>query len=236
MNIAFLHTSAVHIKTFNTLLADECQRLPQLKLNHHVREQWLTEAMQTGIGTELSTQVSGFLLELAEQNDSVVCTCSSLGSIAQQLNKTNIFRIDQPMMNLAAVQAIEGKQPALLTMCLPSTQEPSETLFKQALIQQGIPIAQLTNYFESIVLDDLWIHFENRALDTFAKTIGDRVIAAIETANKETDVSTQAYSCVVLAQASMAAAQGHLADLPIPVFTSAQLAANHALQLARSAM
>ena len=86
MKIALLHTSAVHVQTFDSLLA----QMPDIALVHEVEEAWLQEAIAAGVGELLHDKVSQRLLYLAEDADLVVFTCSTLGPIADDLNRESI--------------------------------------------------------------------------------------------------------------------------------------------------
>src|ERR1700756_4980256 len=98
--LSFLHTSPVHIQTFNTLLA---VLAPDIPTRHIVDESLLREACAAGEVTPiLHERVAETLLNTAEGAAVVVCTCSSIGAVAEELNEDEqapavMVRIDRPM-------------------------------------------------------------------------------------------------------------------------------------------
>src|SRR4051812_19698841 len=97
--LTFLHTSPVHIQTFNTLLAELA---PEIPTQHIVDESLLREACADGcITPALRSRVEATLLQAVEQGAAVVvCTCSSIGAVAEALNshtQATLMRIDRPM-------------------------------------------------------------------------------------------------------------------------------------------
>ena len=208
--IAFLHTASAHQVTFNKLLKGH-----PVKVTHSVNEGWLTRAQEDGLTDELIDDVSAHLRELDEQADVVVCSCSTLGPIAQSLNLPSVIRVDQPLMDAAS--AIPGT--ALLAMCLDSTVEASSVLLETAYAAQ-----EREPEYEVVACPEAWSFFLQNDLESFAREIE----SAIRT---EADVIAD-LGCIILAQASMSVAADRLSALGIPVLTSPPLAAEAALALA----
>ena len=77
--IAFLHTAAIHIETFNALGREIA---PELALTHVVREDLLAAAEKAGrVTPALDFMTQEALIALAEGGARVVvCTCSTLGA------------------------------------------------------------------------------------------------------------------------------------------------------------
>jgi hypothetical protein len=209
--ISLLHTADVHVSTFEALLAES-----DVALIHTVREDWLEDARRDGLTDDLTSMISEHLRTSAADADVVICTCSTLGPIAEQLNLPEVFRIDQPMMDLAAQNS-----PVLLAMCLQSTVLPSTQLLESAFARAG----KAADY-RTMLCGEAWPHFESGSLEKFGHTIG----AAVRS-NMELHPQT---GCVVLAQASMTAAEPYLADIGVPVHSSPPLAAAKALQMCNS--
>ena len=115
MKIAFLHTSPVHVQTFDGLMSP----IPEMQARHDVEEAWLQEAVVGGVSELLHGKVSQRLIDLAEDADLVVCTCSTLAPIVDDLARESIVRVDRPAMRRAA--QIQSEQPVFLVVCLPST-------------------------------------------------------------------------------------------------------------------
>lgn len=57
----------------------------------------------------------------------MICTCSTLGPIAEQLGDPRVIRVDEPMMAAAAQH-----DDVLLAVCLRSTIEASSMLLERA--------------------------------------------------------------------------------------------------------
>jgi len=207
MKVAFLHTSTAHIATFDHLFA--CDN--SFVLIHDVQEKWLADVVTSGLSDELRSQIAMRLTELEKAADVVICTCSSLGPVAQQLRKPNVFRVDDPMMKAAAMHA-----PVLLVMCLESTVASSTALLEQAFADKGI-----NPDYRVLVCSDAWVHFERDDQELFSLAITAAVNKALS--------DDQEIGCVVLAQASMRVARKHLLGLEVPVFSSPELAAEKAM-------
>lgn len=212
-NIAFVHTAAVHEQTFDALLANA-----QAEVSHLTQPDWLAQAQAEGLTPALRTQVLSALEALAQTVDVVVCTCTTLGPLVDELELSNVFRIDYPMMAVAA--ASEGQ--VLLAVCLESTVAASTQLLERAYRTEGrtpnLTILRCTN---------AWEHFENQHPAKFEQAIADAVAKAV--------ANNPAVRCIVLAQASMASAAERIRQqVPdtVKLLRSPQLAVMHALLMA----
>ena len=58
-HLAFLHTSPVHVDTFNRLIAEAASELP---IRHIIEEQFLTEAQNKGITQNLNERIRDCIL------------------------------------------------------------------------------------------------------------------------------------------------------------------------------
>ena len=211
MKIGFLHTSPVHISTFDERLAD----VAGVEAVHVVKEVWLREAATSGLTPELCSAVAGRLQELARVTHAVICTCSTLGPIAEQLGDPRVFRVDEPMMAAAAKH-----DDVLLVVCLRSTLEPSSMLLERAFAARGREPS-----YRTLFCADAWKLFEGGDVDAFGREIA---------ANVRSDLASHAHTgCIVLAQASMRVAAERLADVAVPVLRSPKAAVAKALALAR---
>jgi len=171
----------------------------------------LQDAISNGISQPLIQRVETRLSELSSSADVVICTCSTLGSIAAEQGLQNVFRIDAPMM-AAAVR----HTPVLLVMCLQSTMQPSSQLLEEAFVAAGHEQS-----YRSLLCADAWKHFETHSDALFAQAIASAVQDEISRNGSP--------GAIVLAQASMRVAKPHLTHLNVPVFTSPELAVQHAL-------
>lgn len=195
--LTLIHTAAVHSITFDAL---RNRIAPGTELHHQVRSSWLTEA-QNGISPFLASEISK---AVAEIDGTVICTCTTIGPVAEA---AGAIRIDRPMMQAAA--ATSG--PMLMAYCLDSTREHSLSLLQSELENAGntSPVLPLS-------LSHLWPLFEAGEAAAFAAGIAKAIRAAAQ--------EMPGTGCVVLAQASMAGAAPLLADLPFPVLASPELA------------
>ncbi|MEM9621246.1 MAG: hypothetical protein AAF993_06325 [Pseudomonadota bacterium] len=210
MRIGFLHTADVHQITFDKLL----NAYPEARAEHRIHPEWLSRAQQEGLTTDLQQLVTQALTELAATNDAVVCTCSTLGPIVDLLQQTKILRVDQPMMARAVRHS-----PVLLVMCVASTVPVSTALLQAEFSRQQQPEAMQT-----LLCESAWAFFEQGDLTAYGRAIADAVCDAVG-ANPE-------LKCIVLAQASMRAAEPYLEHLDIPVLSSPELAVERAVALA----
>lgn len=214
-DIAFLHSAAVHIDTFNALGAELA---PELKLSHAVRDDLLSAAEKVGFVTpviDLKTQEA--LMALSEQGAGVVvCTCSTLGASAEALaDETGraFLRIDRTMADLAVRK---GRRIGVAA-CVPTTVLNTQVLIHSSAARAGREIALRT-----FVFDDVWTLFREGRLDDYYQGVAERLVEA----SRNLDV-------LVLAQASMAPAALLCGDLDVPVLSSPRLGFEAAVEAAR---
>lgn len=202
--ITLLHTSPVHVATFDAL---RDQLAPGIELSHTVRTDWLSRA-QSGLDQSLIDDISE---TIAATQGATVCSCTTIGEIA---GAAGAIRIDAPMMARAA--RIGGR--ILMAYALASTRAPSLALLQQTVNDLGADGANV----EIILLDlsHFWPLFEAGETTAFAACIAGGIRDAAGRDHPD---------CVVLAQASMADAAPLLADLATPVFSSPELALRAAL-------
>lgn len=213
--IAFLHTASVHEPTFRDLIAELA---PDAEQVHAIHPEWLDRARQDGLGPGLHATVTDRLTALSAQADAVLCTCSTLGPVADALSQTDrrILRIDRPLMAKAA--ATPGT--AVVALCLDSTRETTLALLDDAFAAAGRDRDRIL-----CLCAEAWQHFEAGDRNGFAEAIADRV--------RSTVADTPSAGCIVLAQASMAVAGPLLSNLGLPVYASPRLGVEAALALAR---
>lgn len=207
--IEFLHTADVHVGTFETLLEPHAA---DMGLRHEVRADWLARAQQEGVSAELHSEVRQHLTGAAERAAVVVCTCSTLGPIADEVAQVrpSVFRIDRPMMEAAA--RIGGT--CLVAVCVEATIRPTTDLLAEVCWPGEAA-------YEIALCADAWPYFEAGDTRRYAQTIARRV--------KERLAGLSAARCVILAQGSMAVAEPLLADADLPILCSPQLAAEEAV-------
>ncbi len=101
MTLTFLHTSSVHIKTFDILLAEMAPNIP---VQHIVDESLLQEAIDYGdVSPDLARRIQD-TVQTAEADGArtVLCTCSTIGDVAETTPTTApVIRVDRPMAEQA---------------------------------------------------------------------------------------------------------------------------------------
>ena len=200
--ITLIHTAEIHRASFSAL---RDRIAPEAELVQHVRTDWLDRARKHGVRQGLIDEIA----ELIHQAPGpVVCTCTTLGEAAAALGA---IRIDAPMM----AEAARAGGPILMVYALESTFEPSLALLESALQDSGQETQVLP-----LFIGQFWPLFEAGEVEAFTACVA----GAVKDAVNHNDVG-----CVVLAQASMAAAAPLLADLDKPVLTSPESALRTAL-------
>lgn len=210
--LAFLHTSPVHVATFDALLGELG---PDVPLHHEVREELLARARAEGLSAALERELRACVERLVAEGACVVlCTCSTLGGLAERLEvPAVVLRVDRPM----AEQAVQSGKRVLVVAALESTLDPTLELLRDAARR-----ARRNPEVVSVVCDGAWGHFEAKDLSRYHAAIA----AKIDAAAKPDDF-------VVLAQASMAPA-AKLVRAPAPrVVSSPRLGAESALRAYR---
>ena len=209
--LAFLHTSRVHVETFQTLV-DELD--PTLKVRHIVAEELLRDAQWLGVKDPgLVRRIQDAMLEAASTGAGlVVCTCSTIGGAAEQTPTGEAFRaarIDRAM----ADRAVALGPRILVAAALASTLGPTTDL-----IQESAAALQAEVEIEHLLINGAWAHFLAGDLEAYLR----EVTAAVTAAGSKSDV-------IVLAQASMAPAAKSLGDLGVEVLSSPLLGVHWAI-------
>ena len=206
--IGFLHTSRHHAATFRALV-DEL--LPGVDVIEVVDELVLDQARRLG---ERDVRVLGALADrLAELTaaDVVVCTCSTLGGVAERVGRAagaDVVRVDRAMVQQAVALAAAGRTNRVAVVAaLASTIEPTRELFDEVMLATGA-----TAQVDVHVIDGAWDHFEAGDQEAYL----DAVAARLPGLAADVDV-------IVLAQASMAPAVGRV-EPTVPVLSSPRLA------------
>jgi hypothetical protein len=212
MRIALLHTSDVHVATFDQIFEDMGAGV---QLDHRVDASLLDRARRDGTETVRSDVVS--LLEELSDADAVLCTCSTLGPLADDAaqSATNIIRIDRPLME----QACSDGSKVLVALCLDSTRDATLDLLNDCAFRAGKSIEPIV-----VVCSDAWAFFEAGDNEAYAASIIDAIKLKLA---EESDVDS-----IVLAQASMRIAEAGLADAGISVHSSPVLAAQRCMEVA----
>ena len=214
--LAFLHTARSHVQTFERLVREIA---PELEVRHLVMEELLADARVVGIGSaELVKRVHEAMREAASEGATVVvCTCSTIGGIAEKTATGGAFsalRIDRAM----ADRAVRTGRHVLIVAAVESTLEPTMALILSAATQAGVGTRPSV-----LLVEEAWAHFQAGDTGRYVETLA----AAIRGEVGKADV-------VVLAQASMAPVTPLLADLGIDVLSSPGLGVAHAVATLRA--
>ena len=212
-NLIFLHTSPVHIATFDRLLAEIDPGIP---VQHMVDEGLLREARAVGgISPELAGRVTQTVLRAAANDAAViVCTCSTIGGCAEQASQQAdcpVVRVDRAM----ADQAVRLGELIIVVAALASTLTPTRHLLMDVAQRSAKRI-----HIIEVLCQSAWTKFERGDHAGYIQDIAQ----CLRKSAKTGDV-------IVLAQASMADAARMCADLTIPILSSPRLGLEAAINL-----
>ncbi|MEV5806526.1 aspartate/glutamate racemase family protein [Streptomyces parvulus] len=199
--LALLHTSPVHVPVFDAL-RDAAH--PGLELRHHVHAELLERARQEG--PEAVTESVGDVLRraLAQGARAVLCTCSTIGAVAESAAAgVPVLRVDRPM----AAAAVAAGPRVVVLAALRSTLAPTAALVEEEAGRAGRPLLLRTRLVEGA-----WDRFEAGDTEGYLRLVAE---AAEAVTADDADV-------IVLAQASMAPAR-EVARTPVPVLASPAL-------------
>jgi len=224
--LTFLHTSPVHVATFDRLLAETGNA--DIPTRHVIDETLLAEARAAGgVTPAIARRVRTALEEAHAQGAEVaLCTCSTIGDCAERLSgrigsqddgrMLSVIRVDRPM----AERAVALGRRITLVAALASTLAPTRELLLDAAQTTGQRI-EITEY----LCAEAWTRFEAGDLTGYLEVIAEQ-LQTIDTAS--TDV-------IVLAQASMAGAAAlcpNTAD-SLPLLSSPAIGLEAAVQAYR---
>ncbi len=201
-HIAFLHTSPVHIETFERLVRDANSAV---KVEHVVAEDLLAEAQRIGPAAPgLVARVQDAMRSAASSGAAIVaCTCSTIGGAAERTPTEGRFlamRIDRAM----ADRAVKLGPQILIVAALESTLQPTVELIQESASLGGIDVE-----LQLVLARDAWPHFINGNHEAYIQAVVQAVRAVPRTA-----------TVVVLAQASMASAAESLHELGVEILSN----------------
>jgi Asp/Glu/hydantoin racemase len=240
--IGFLHTADVHVATFGALLAELAPGWGEL---HEVDERLLADARA---GIDVSDRLAARLGALAAAGaDVIVCTCSTLGELAEQValplrpsgrglrpGAVPVLRVDRPMAQAAVARAAAGQAAQAGGGQAASDQAGAGRggrIAVVAAVAATLPptVALLRACAGGAEVEivaapclDAWSLFEAGDQRGYL----DRIAAHVRTLDADV---------IVLAQASMAAAGDLLGDLGVPVLSSPRTAVERAVAVAGGA-
>ncbi len=204
-DLTLFHTAEVHVATFDAL---RDRIAPTATLTHVVREDWLARARTGGVDDALRSEITS---EVGAITGPTLCSCTSLGTIADDLG---MIRIDRPMMEAANTLANPQAGAITLAYCLTSTAEASI-----GLLRDCAP----THTIVPLFLGHAWPMFEAGDVDGFARMIATEI-----------DIHAAAHPLArtfVLAQASMMGAAAYVKS-DVAVLSSPEMALRAGLGIA----
>ncbi|MGW0581725.1 aspartate/glutamate racemase family protein [Streptomyces sp. NPDC002920] len=196
--LALLHTSPAHVPVFDALRDEDH---PDLELLHLVDESLLARAREHGPEAVAADVRSALVRATAGGARAVLCTCSTIGEVAERAAPAvgvPVLRVDRPM---AAAAVAAGKRIVVLAT-VESTFGPTAALIEREAAGSGRSVTVRT-----LLADGAWSHFAAGDTEAYARRIA--VVA---------DAVTDA-DAIVLAQGSMTPAQA-LTTTSIPVLSS----------------
>ncbi|MCT9079203.1 aspartate/glutamate racemase family protein [Streptomyces fulvoviolaceus] len=196
--LALLHTSPAHVPVFDALRDEDHQ---DLELRHFVDEELLNRARRESPEAVADDVRAALKQAVAEGADAVLCTCSTIGAVAEAAASeagVPVLRVDRPM----AAAAVAAGPRVVVLATVHSTLGPTVSLVEEEARRAGVRAEVRTHLAE-----EAWPFFEAGDIEGYAR----RVAAA---ADEITDADA-----IVLAQASMTPAQ-HLTTTTIPVLSS----------------
>ncbi len=217
--LQLLHTAEVHVATFDRLLK---QSGTSARWGHHVAEELLERARGEGLTASLRDELREALRGLAKSctgNGLILCTCSTLGGLAEEMSGEigrPVLRLDRALAEAALAKANQTKENRVTVLCaVASTIEPTKTLFEDVARSM-----EWKGKMELELVEDVWDLFLGGDNTGYLQKIAE-VIRVVE---PKSDV-------VVLAQASMAGAAELLPDIQVPILSSPKLGVEKALAM-----
>ena len=210
--LVLLHTAETHVGTFQKLLRELA---PSLPCAHLVAADLLDLAQTGGFSGSLRARLRERLSDIARDAPRLVlCTCSTLGALAEELAReegVELLRLDRAL----ADAAVAAGRRILVLAAVPSTMAPTGALFEEVAARSGREIE-----VDLRLVEGAWALFEGGDFGGYHA----RIAEAARRRASGADV-------VVLAQASMAPAADLMRDMPIPVLSSPVLGVKRALAI-----
>lgn len=213
--LTLLHTAESNIAVFDALWKELA---PDIDVRHLVAEDILESARGSGYSASgFSRRVSEIYETLGSQFEFVLCTCSTIGEIAERESKRfpfPVLRVDRPM----AERALQiGTRIAVLATLI-STLEPTRDLLKNVAHRTHASV-QITD----VLIPGAWPLMESGNVAAYAEAIA-----------AEIDIAARSNDVIVLAQASMAVAAELRPNCPVPVLSSPRMGFETAVSQYRS--
>ncbi|UFQ20479.1 MULTISPECIES: aspartate/glutamate racemase family protein [Streptomyces] len=202
MTLGLLHTSPVHVPVFDGL---RDAHHPGLALRHHVAESLLERAGREGPEAVAPAVRDALVKAVGEGAEAVLCTCSSIGAVAEALGPqvgVPVLRVDRPM----AAAAVAAGPRVVVLATVESTLAPTVALVEEEARTAGRDVV-----VRAVVVDGAWARFQAGDARGYTEAVAE-AISEVRDAD-----------AIVLAQASMAPASKLVPDVSVPVFASPRL-------------
>jgi hypothetical protein len=220
-SLTFVHTAPGNVTTFDKLVKEIDPTVP---VKHVLDESLLRDARAFGITTELAERIHSTLVDAMDsQTALIVCTCSTIGGVAEETilpNGQRVMRVDRAM----AEKAVSYGDRIVVAAALESTLAPTSDLIRAVAAEQGreVDICPL-------LCVRAWERFEADDQAGYWAEIAAALHQALAEGGK------YAGDVIVLAQASMAGAAALCEDIAIPILSSPRLGLEAALAAYRAA-
>ncbi|WP_405824778.1 aspartate/glutamate racemase family protein [Streptomyces sp. NBC_01390] len=201
--LALLHTSPLHVPVFDALRDEDHSGL---RLAHLVHEDLLTRARAESPDAVADDVRAVLEQAVADGALAVLCTCSSIGGVAEAAAEevgVPVLRVDRPMA--AAAVAIGPRVVVVATS--ESTFGPTVALVEEEARRAGLPADVRT-----LFVGGAWAFFQAGDTEGYVRSVADAVDS----------VPGDSADAIILAQASMAPAQP-LTTTAVPVLSSPRL-------------
>ncbi|MFD7131677.1 aspartate/glutamate racemase family protein [Streptomyces sp. NPDC059894] len=194
--LALLHTSPLHVPVFEALRDEDH---PGLELRHFVDEDLLSRARAHGPDAVAADVRAVLDQAVAEGARAVLCTCSTLGAVAEAAGtRVPVVRADRPM----AAAAVAAGPRVVVLATVESTFEPTV-----GLVREEARRAERAVSVRTVLVDGAWSRFAAGDTEGCARLVADAADAVGDA------------DAILLAQGSMAPAQ-RLTRTPVPVLSS----------------
>ncbi|MFD0318665.1 aspartate/glutamate racemase family protein [Streptomyces flavalbus] len=197
--LALLHTSPVHVPVFDAL---RDAHHPGLELRHLVDEGLLERARGDGGPAAVAADVRALVdRAVAEGARAVLCTCSTIGGVAEVAGAgagVPVLRVDRPM----AAAAVAAGPRLVVLATVESTLGPTVALVEEEARRAGRAVE-----VRSALVAGAWEHFAAGDGEAYVRSVAAAVDAVGDA------------DAIVLAQASMAPAQ-RMTSTAVPVLCS----------------
>ncbi|MCX5353984.1 aspartate/glutamate racemase family protein [Streptomyces mirabilis] len=195
--LALLHTSPLHIPVFDALRDEDHQGL---ELRHMVDEKLLARARREGPAAVAGEVRAALDRAVTDGARAVLCTCSTIGAVAEEAGAgVPVLRVDRPM----AAAAVATGPRVVVVATSESTLEPTVALVEEEARAAGRSVQEV----RTLLVDGAWARFEAGDTDGYVRSVATA-------ADSVTDADA-----IVLAQASMTPAE-RLTTTAVPVLSS----------------